>query len=56
LRSANKGFRLETLGRSEEAIASYDDVLARFGTATEAPLREHAEMAQFGRDRLRNSS
>ena len=31
----NKGVTLGALGRSEEAIAVYDDLLARFGTATE---------------------
>jgi len=31
----NKGIALGALGRSEEAIAVYDDLLARFGTATE---------------------
>ena len=36
----NKGVTLGQLGRSEEEIAVYDDVLARFGTATELPLRE----------------
>ena len=32
--------RAKLLGRSEDAIAAYDDVLARFGAATELPLRE----------------
>jgi tetratricopeptide (TPR) repeat protein len=32
----NKGFRLGELGRREEAIAVYDDLLTRFGTDTEA--------------------
>ncbi len=31
---------LSALGRSEEAIAAYDDLLARFNEATESPLRE----------------
>jgi hypothetical protein len=35
----NKGDRLGTLDRSEEAIAVYDDVLARFGGAAKLPLR-----------------
>ena len=60
----NKGVTLGALGRSEDAIAAYDDVLARFGAATELPLRElgrqsalqqggHARCArpQRGRDR-----
>jgi tetratricopeptide (TPR) repeat protein len=41
----NKGVRLGTLGRSAEAIAVYDDLLARFGTATELPLREQVAHA-----------
>ena len=36
----NKGVRLGALGRSDDAIAVYDDMLARFGSATELPLRE----------------
>ncbi len=36
----NKGVALGALGRSEEAIAAYDDLLARFGSAIELPLRE----------------
>ncbi len=38
--ACQQGVRLGALGRSEEAIAVYDDVVARFGTATELPLRE----------------
>lgn len=34
------GFTLGVLGRSEEAIAVYDDVVARFGAASELLLRE----------------
>ena len=41
----NKGVTLGALGRSEEAIAVYDDLLARFGTATELPLREQVAKA-----------
>ena len=41
----NLGVRLGELGRSEEAIAVYDDLLARFGTATELPLREQVARA-----------
>ncbi len=41
----NKGFRLGALGRSKEAIAVYNDLLARFGSATEAPIREAVAMA-----------
>ena len=36
----NKGITLGTLNRSEEAIAVYDDVVKRFGEATEPALRE----------------
>jgi len=36
----NKGFALGALDRSEDAIAVYDDLLARFATATEPALRE----------------
>jgi methyltransferase (TIGR00027 family) len=32
--------RAKLLGRSEDAIAAYDDLLSRFGAATELPLRE----------------
>jgi hypothetical protein len=41
----NKGARLGVLGRSDEAIAVYADVLARFGTATELALREQVAKA-----------
>jgi tetratricopeptide (TPR) repeat protein len=41
----NKGITLGALGRSEDAIAAYDDVVGRFGLATEAPLREQVAMA-----------
>jgi tetratricopeptide (TPR) repeat protein len=36
----NRGFLLGELHRLEEAIAVFDDLLARFGNATEPPLRE----------------
>jgi tetratricopeptide (TPR) repeat protein len=36
----SNGFVLGTLGRSQEEIAVYDDLIARFGTATEPALRE----------------
>ena len=35
-----KGYVLGELGRAEEEIAVYDDLLARFGNAAELPLRE----------------
>ena len=49
----NKGVALSALGRSEEAIAAFDDVVARFGAATEAPLYELVAHAKFARDSLR---
>jgi hypothetical protein len=36
----NKGITLGTLNRSADAIAAYDDVVARFGDAAEPALRE----------------
>ena len=36
---------LGQLGRNEEAIAVYDDVVGRFGTATELPLLEEVARA-----------
>jgi len=36
----DKGARLAKCGHAVEAIAAYDDLLGRFGTATELPLRE----------------
>jgi hypothetical protein len=44
-----------SLGRREEAIAVYDDLLARFGSATEPALRERVTWAKSAGDRLRNS-
>ena len=44
-----KGIRLGELGRSEEAIAVYNDLIARFGTATELPLREPLANALFNK-------
>ena len=38
----NKGAALGALNRNEEAIAVYDEVLSRFGSATEPPLRQVA--------------
>jgi len=45
----NKGVRLGALDRSEDAIAVYDDLIARFGTATEPALRERVAMALFNK-------
>jgi hypothetical protein len=41
----NKGYRLGVLTRSEDAIAVYDEVVRRFGEATEPALREQVEKA-----------
>jgi hypothetical protein len=41
--------RLGTLDRSEEAIGVYDDVVARFGAATELALREQVAKALFNK-------
>ncbi|MDZ7297569.1 MAG: hypothetical protein ONB50_06240, partial [candidate division KSB1 bacterium] len=41
----NKGITLGQLKRSEEALAAYDEVLRRFGEATELPLREQVATA-----------
>ena len=41
----HKGVTLGAFDRSAEAIAVYDDLLARFGTATELPLREPVSKA-----------
>jgi tetratricopeptide (TPR) repeat protein len=41
----SKGFELAQLGRREEAIAAYDDLLARFGSAPEPSIREHVARA-----------
>ena len=41
----NKGVRLGSLNRSQEAIAAYDDVVKRFGEATEPALREQVAKA-----------
>jgi len=41
----NKGLSLDALSRSEDEIAIYDDLIARFGAATELPLRKHVAQA-----------
>jgi hypothetical protein len=41
--------RLGELGRSEEVIAVYDDVVQRFGTASELQLREQVAGALFAK-------
>ena len=40
-----KGICLRQLSRNKEAIAVYDELLARFGTATELGLRERISFA-----------
>jgi tetratricopeptide (TPR) repeat protein len=45
----NKGSHLGSLGRNEEAIAAYDDLLARFGNATELPLLKQVAMGLFNK-------
>ena len=42
----NKGVTLGALGRSEDAVAVYDDLLARFGTATEDELEKIVSAAK----------
>ena len=49
---ANKGLMLETLGRGGEATAVYDDVIQRFGSAYEQPVRDLVAKAQAGKKRL----
>jgi len=45
----NKGVRLGGLGRSEEEIVVYDDVISRFADIDEPALREQVAMAFNGR-------
>jgi tetratricopeptide (TPR) repeat protein len=42
---SNKGLRLSQLGRSLEALAAYDDLVARFGKMTNLSLRAHVAKA-----------
>jgi hypothetical protein len=51
----NKAGTFRVLGRIEEAIAVWDDLIARFGTATELPLRELVANAQVLRPPLHKS-
>ena len=51
----NKGFTLGVLGRGEAEIAAYDDLLVRFGTAAELPLRELVAKARSHKKLLRKS-
>jgi predicted nucleotide-binding protein len=41
----DKGIGLHALGRHTEAIAAYDDLIGRFDTATETPIREQVAIA-----------
>jgi tetratricopeptide (TPR) repeat protein len=45
----NKGFRLGALNRSEGAVAVYDEVVKRFGDASEPGLREPVAEALFNK-------
>ena len=49
----NKGTSLKDLQRNAEAVAVYDDLLARFGTATVPSLRGLVSMVRSMRDRPR---
>jgi hypothetical protein len=42
----NKGFTLGQLGRSEDAISVYDDVIARFGADDNPALKTPVEEAK----------
>jgi hypothetical protein len=48
----SKGMTLGELKRRDEAIAAYDQLLARLGGATEPALREIAEDARRHRSEL----
>ena len=48
----NKGVALGALDRSDEAVAAYDEVVARFGTASEPSLREAVAKAKAAKERL----
>lgn len=48
---ANKGLILEALGRGDEAVAVYDDIVSRFGSAYEQPVRDIVAKAQAGKQR-----
>jgi tetratricopeptide (TPR) repeat protein len=45
----DKGIALGQLNRGEEALAVYDDLLRRFGDATESALREQVARALFNK-------
>jgi len=45
----NKGFRLGALNRNEEAIVAFDEVVSRFGEATEPKLVSLVAIAKAAR-------
>jgi len=45
----NKGVTLGALGRTEEEIAVYDDVVGRFGEASEPGIQEIVAQARAAR-------
>ena len=49
----NKGISLSKLGRNDEEIAVYNNVLARFSTGTETALRENVARALYNKGDLR---
>jgi hypothetical protein len=49
---SNKGLALDALGYSEKAIAVYDDLLTRFGSATEEPIREQVARTHYEKEVL----
>jgi len=49
---ANKGLVLEALGHGDEAVAVYDDIVSRFGSAYEQPVRDIVARAQAGKQRV----
>ena len=44
-----KAYTLGALGHPAEELAVYDDLLARFGSATELPLREQVARGLFNK-------
>jgi len=50
----NKGITLGQLGRGADAMALYDEVVARFGAATEEPLRDIVAKALSAKRQLRS--
>jgi hypothetical protein len=48
----NKGAALRRAGRPEEAVAAYEEVISRFGDATEPGLREQVAKARRGKGQI----